>query len=279
MRPVPNEPGTEVERVHSIEKLFDVMARLRDPMKGCPWDLEQTFDSIAPHTIEEAQEVADAIARRDDAALVDELGDLLFQIVFYAQLGKEAGRFRFQDVVDAIVHKMIRRHPHVFGNERIEDVGAQNRAWETLKAAERPESPSVMDHVPAGLSPAVRAKKLQRRAAGLGFDWRSAKAVLPKLREELEEMELALDDGHGRETVAGELGDLLFTCVNLARHLQIDADEALRRANIKFEKRFRRMEKEAAVEGTSLRDRSPSELDRRWEKAKASEDDGAGSSG
>ena len=263
---------TEVERVSSIEKLFEVMARLRDPARGCPWDLEQTFDSIAPHTIEEAQEVADAIARRDDEALVDELGDLLFQIVFYAQMGKEVGRFQFEDVVDAIVHKMIRRHPHVFGSECIEDPGDRNRAWERLKAAERPEGSSVMDCVPSGLTPAVRAKKLQRRAAGLGFDWRSAKAILPKLREEMEEMVLALDGEHGRETVAGELGDLLFTCINLARHLQIDADEALRKTNIKFERRFRRMEVEVAAEGRSLRDLPPSEIERCWEKVKASED-------
>ena len=257
----------------SIDKLLDVMAKLRDPMNGCPWDLVQTFDTIAPHTIEEAQEVADAIARRDDADLVDELGDLLFQIVFYAQMGTEAGRFHFTDVVDAIVHKMIRRHPHVFGDASIEDISAQSRAWEAIKAAERPESPSVMDHVPSGLTPTVRAKKLQRRAASLGFDWRSAREILPKLREELAEMALALDGGDSREAVAGELGDLLFTCINLARHLQIDADEALRRTNIKFERRFRQMERKVAAEGASLQDLRPADRERCWERAKASEDD------
>ena len=254
----------------SIEKLQEVMARLRDPVTGCPWDLEQTFDTIAPHTIEEAHEVADAIARGDDAALVEELGDLLFQVVFYAQMGAEAGRFRLGDVIDAIVDKMIRRHPHVFGDAHIEDSGAQSRAWEALKAAERPTTPSVMDHVPRGLAPTVQARKLQRRAAAFGFDWHCAQAVLPKLREEVEEMALALHTGAGSETAAGELGDLLFTCINIARHLDVDADEALRRTNLKFEGRFRRMEKAAAAEGKDLEGASPVALERYWEQAKAS---------
>ena len=255
----------------TIEELQNVMARLRDPAKGCPWDVEQTFDTIAPHTIEEAHEVADAIARRDDVALVDELGDLLFQVVFYAQMGAEAGRFQLADVIRAIVDKMIRRHPHVFGDARVEDAGAQTRAWEALKAAERPPSTSVMDAVPKGLAPTLRAGKLQRRAASLGFDWRSAQEILPKLREEVDEMALALRGASGREAVEEELGDLLFTCINIARHLQVDADEALRRTNLKFERRFRHMEKTAAAEGRSLERSSPVELERYWELAKASE--------
>ena len=202
----------------TIDELHKVMARLRDPDRGCPWDLEQTFDTIAPHTVEEAHEVADAIARRDDAALVDELGDLLFQVVFYAQMGSESGRFQFADIVRAIVDKMVRRHPHVFGDARVEDAGAQSRAWEAIKAAERPTPASRMDALPRGLAPTLRAGKLQRRAASVGFDWRCAQSVLPKLREEVEELALALCGVASREAVEEELGDLLFTCINLARH-------------------------------------------------------------
>ena len=257
--------------VSRIEELQRVMARLRDPVEGCPWDLEQTFDSIAPHTVEEAHEVADAIARRDDAGLVDELGDLLFQVVFYAQMGRESGRFRFEDIVAAIIDKMVRRHPHVFGDARIEDAGAQSRAWEALKAAERPASDSAMDAVPPGLAPTLRAAKLQRRAAAIGFDWPSACAVLPKLREEVEELAHELGAGAGPAALQEELGDLLFTCINIARHLEVDADEALRRSNIKFETRFRRMEAAAAAEGRSLRDSTGPELERYWEAAKAME--------
>ncbi len=247
------------------------MARLRDPERGCPWDLEQTFDTIAPHTIEEAHEVADAIARRDDAALVDELGDLLFQVVFYAQMGSESGRFRFTDIVRAIVDKMIRRHPHVFGDSRIESARAQSRAWEAIKAAERPARASLMDELPRGLAPTVRAAKMQRRAASVGFDWDAAQSVLPKLREEVEELDRALRGRAGREAVEEELGDLLFTCINLARHLDLDADEALRRSNVKFERRFRRMEEAATAEGRSLAHSSAAELERDWERAKTLE--------
>ena len=263
-------PEPEVP-VSTIDELQGVMARLRDPERGCPWDLEQTFDSIAPHTIEEAHEVADAIARRDDPALVDELGDLLFQVVFYAQMGSETDRFRFADIVRAIVDKMIRRHPHVFGDARVEDAGAQSRAWEAMKAAERPATASLMDALPRGLAPTLRARKLQRRAASIGFDWRSAEEVLPKLREEVEELTLALRGVAGREAMEEELGDLLFTCINLARHLDVDADEALRRSNVKFEQRFRWMEEAAAAEGRNLEDSTPAELERYWGQAKATE--------
>ena len=269
--PDPAGSGPEAPPVSTIDDLQRVMAKLRDPVEGCPWDLEQSFDTIAPHTIEEAHEVADAIARRDDAALVDELGDLLFQVVFYAQMGAESGRFRLADVIDAIVDKMIRRHPHVFGDARVDDADAQTRAWEALKEAERPASASVMDAVPKGIAPTLRARKLQRRAASVGFDWASAREVLPKLREEVEEMALALRSAAGRGAVEGELGDLLFTCINVARHLGVDADEALRRTNGKFERRFRRMEKAAAESGRSLRDSTPAELERYWEEAKALE--------
>ena len=255
----------------TIDELLNVMATLRDPKRGCPWDLEQTFDTIAPHTIEEAHEVADAIARRDDDALVDELGDLLFQVVFYAQMGTESGRFRFADVVQAIVDKMIRRHPHVFGDARIEDADAQSRAWEAIKTAERPAAASLMDALPGNLAPTIRARKLQRRAASIGFDWECAQSVLPKLREEVEELAVELGGMAGREAVEEELGDLLFTCINLARHLEVDADEALRRSNLKFERRFRSMERAAATRGRSLEDSAPAELERYWEEAKKQE--------
>ena len=254
-----------------MDELEEVMARLRDPVGGCPWDLEQTFDTIAPHTIEEAHEVADAIARRDDAALVDELGDLLFQVVFYAQMGSETGRFRLADIVRAIVDKMVRRHPHVFGDAKVEDADAQTRAWEEIKAAERPAAPSIMDGLPRGLAPTLRARKLQRRAASVGFDWRSAHSVLPKLREEVDEVTAALRDAEGREAVEEEVGDLLFTCINLARHLHVDPDEALRRSNLEFERRFRRMEEAAADQGRRLEDSDSDELERYWERAKAPE--------
>ena len=264
-------PGFEAAPVATLDELQDVMARLRDPDRGCPWDLEQTFDTIAPHTIEEAHEVADAIARRDDAALVDELGDLLFQVVFYAQMGSESGRFRFADVVRAIVDKMIRRHPHVFGDARVEDADEQSRAWEAIKAEERPNRGSLMDALPRGLAPTIKAGRLQRRAASVGFDWRSAEEVLPKLREEDEELSLALCGVAGRAAVEEELGDLLFSCINLARHLDVDADEALRRSNLKFERRFRRMEAAAEAEGRKLQDGTSAELERYWELAKTPE--------
>ena len=257
--------------MNTLDDLQRVMARLRDPVQGCSWDLEQTFDTIVPHTIEEAHEVADAIARRDDDALVDELGDLLFQIVFYARMGEEAGRFVLGDVIAAIVAKMIRRHPHVFGDAKVDDADAQSRAWESLKAAERPAGNSVMDTVANGLAPTVRARKLQERAASIGFDWDSAREILPKLREEVEEMAMALRSAAGQESVEEELGDLLFTCINAARHLDVDADEALRRANIKFERRFRRMETAAAEEGRGLEGSSQDELERYWQEVKAGE--------
>ena len=269
--PLPSRLDFRKAPVSTIDDLQRVMARLRDPERGCPWDLEQTFDTIVPHTIEEAHEVADAIARRDDSALVDELGDLLFQIVFYARMGEEAGRFRLGDVIAAIVAKMIRRHPHVFGDSTVADARAQTRAWESLKATERPAGGSAMDAVPKGLAPTVRARKLQRRAANVGFDWDSAREVLPKLREEVGELDRALREAVGREKVEEELGDLLFTCINAARHLEVDADEALRRTNLKFERRFRRMESAAEAEGKRLGDCARDELERYWRKTKAEE--------
>ncbi len=258
----------------SIETLLEVMARLRHPSKGCPWDREQNFHTIAPYTIEEAYEVADAISRNDTEGLLDELGDLLFQVVFHAQMASEAGAFTFDDVVAAIVDKMIRRHPHVFGDERVADSAAQSLSWEAHKARERQlrsagnEAPSLLDHVPEGLPAIKRAQKLQKRAASGGFDWMSATEVLPKLEEEMAEIRQALSDGAPHEALTSELGDLMFSCVNLARHLRVDAEMALRRTNTEFERRFRYIERRLAEEGRSVAETSAEILDTLWEEAK-----------
>ena len=261
-----------------IDRLLEVMAQLRDPQGGCPWDREQTFASIAPYTIEEAYEVADAIARNEPDALVDELGDLLFQVVFHAQMASESDWFGFDDVVDAIVDKMQRRHPHVFGDAQVADATEQTREWEAQKAAERraqartagtPNSAlSELDGVPVGLAALVRARKLQSRAARVGFDWSHSDAVMGKVVEELDELREAMTGPRDREAVEAELGDLLFSCVNLARHLGIDADGALRRANLKFEDRFRDMEERCEHGQRTLEGCTVEELDVLWNQAK-----------
>jgi ATP diphosphatase len=252
------------------------MMALRDPGNGCPWDREQDFESIAPYTIEEAYEVADAIARGDMADLRDELGDLLFQVVFHAHMGSERGAFDFDDVANAICDKLERRHPHVFGDEKIHSAQAQSRAWEAHKSAERAarrpdQAQSVLDTVHGGRPALQRATELQRAAASRGFDWRDAVSVLPKLHEELGELESALSGSCACERAVEELGDLLFTCVNVARHLNVDADAALRRANAKFEKRFRRMEESILDQGLRLEDATLAELDALWESGKRAE--------
>ncbi|MCP5155199.1 MAG: nucleoside triphosphate pyrophosphohydrolase [Ectothiorhodospiraceae bacterium] len=256
-----------------IDSLIALMARLRDPDGGCPWDLEQTFATIAPYTVEEAYEVADAIARGDSGALRDELGDLLFQVVFHARMAEEAGWFAFDDVVEAIVDKMTRRHPHVFGAAERVDAAAQSVAWETIKAAERrtvDDDPSHLAGVAAGLAPLLRARKLQARAARVGFDWSHATAVLPKVREEVAELESAMHDAD-QAAVEGELGDVLFACVNLARHLEVDPETALAGASRKFERRFRAMERIARTRGIDLGSMGPDELEALWATAKAEE--------
>lgn len=217
-----------------IAPLIEIMARLRDRQNGCPWDIEQTFATIAPYTIEEAYEVADAIERLDMAALVDELGDLLFQVAFHARMAEEAGHFDFADVVNAICDKMIRRHPHVFGENKIKP------DWEALKAAERVTSTdaSALGGVALSLPALMRAEKLQKRAARTGFDWPDDRGALEKIFEEIDEVKAASSEIHRAE----EIGDLLFAVVNWARHLGVEPEEALRRANGKFEKRFRVME-------------------------------------
>jgi MazG family protein len=253
----------------SIEKLLAIMDRLRDPARGCPWDLEQDFRSIAPHTIEEAYEVADAIERRDLAALRDELGDLLFQVAFHARLARERGAFGFDDVVEAICDKLTRRHPHVFGDAVIADADSQTRAWEAMKRAERQargEAGALVD-VPIGLPALTRARKLGSRAADAGFDWPDAAGPRRKVSEELAELDRAMASGDAARQEA-ELGDLLFSVVNLARHLAVDPELALRRANDRFARRFRHVEVELARLGQPL-DGAPAELlDRLWEAAK-----------
>lgn len=260
-----------------IDRLLAVMARLRDPERGCPWDLEQTFETIAPHTVEEAYEVLDAVRRGDMAALVDELGDLLFQIVFYARLGREAGVFDFADVARTVSDKMVRRHPHVFGDEPTPDAAARTRRWEAIKAAERAarNDGGALDGVVRALPALSRALKLQRRAARVGFDWRSVEPVLGKLREEIAELEAELDRPDAPPArVADEIGDLLFSCVNLARHVGADPEAALREANDKFERRFRRVEALLAAAGRTPEQASPEEMDRLWERAKSEEREG-----
>ncbi len=235
-------------RGDAVQRLLGIMARLRDPGEGCPWDREQTFASIVPHTLEEAYEVADAIERDALDELPDELGDLLFQIVFYAQLGRERGLFDSDRIATAVADKIVRRHPHVFGGEQIADAQAQTRSWESTKAAERAawstEGPaSALDHVPRALPALTRSAKLQSRAARVGFDWPVWAPVFAKIHEELEELEAEVRAGvPDAAAVEEEMGDVLLACTNLARHLRVDPEQALRRGNAKFERRFRGLE-------------------------------------
>jgi ATP diphosphatase len=261
-----------------IERLLWVMARLRDPKLGCPWDLEQDFATIAPYTIEEAYEVADAIARGDMADLEDELGDLLLQVVYHAQMAKEAGHFDFARVAAAIAEKMIRRHPHVFGEAEVTSAAAQTLAWEEAKALEREgkahaarEAASVLDDVPLALPALTRAQKLQRRAARVGFDWPEAAQVLAKFEEEIGEIRAELVAAAPRERLADEVGDLLFAAVNLARHLGVDGEAALRQTNAKFERRFRAIEDALAATGRRPEDASLDEMEALWRRAKSAE--------
>ncbi len=254
-----------------IETLLAIMARLRDPERGCPWDREQDFATIAPYTIEEAYEVADAIGRGDMAALRDELGDLLFQVVFHARMAEEAGDFAFDDVADAISDKMVRRHPHVFGDVEMASVAAQNEAWEAHKAVERAASgvdQSVLDGVALAFPALLRAAKLSRRAARIGFDWPDARGVIAKIREEIAELEAEIAIGAGKERLEDEVGDLLFAAANLARKLDIEPETALRRATAKFERRFRRVERLAADRGVG---RDLDALEALWQEVKREE--------
>lgn len=271
-----------VTDAQDIQRLLEIMARLRDREGGCPWDIEQTFATIAPYTIEEAYEVADAIDRGDLADLRDELGDLLLQVVFHAQMAREQGAFAFGDVVQAISDKMVRRHPHVFAGEDVADADAQTVAWEEHKRREREasghEDRSALAGIARGLPEWQRAVKLQKRAARVGFDWPDVTPVIAKLHEEIDEVRVefaALEadpgDAHARDRLEDEIGDMLFVCANLARHAGVDVGAAMRRANLKFERRFRAMEVLAEAAGTSLAGLGLEAQDRLWDQAKAAE--------
>lgn len=257
-----------------IARLIEIMAALRTPDSGCPWDLEQTFDTIAPYTLEEAYEVADAIARGDLAHLKDELGDLLLQVVFHARMAEEQGRFAFGDVVEAITTKLIRRHPHVFADADGKTAEAVKGLWERIKAEEkaaRGEEPQgALAGVPVALPALTRALKLQNKAGQVGFDWNDPRAVLAKIREEADEIEAALD-ARDKAHAATEVGDLLFAVVNLARHLQADPEGILRATNRKFERRFAFIERALAAQGKTPKDATLAEMDALWDAAKAEE--------
>jgi nucleoside triphosphate diphosphatase len=268
-----------VKPSRDIAALIEIMAALRTPGTGCPWDLEQSFATIAPYTIEEAYEVADAIARGDLGDLREELGDLLLQVVFHARMAQEQGAFDFGDVVQAITEKLLRRHPHVFGDARGLNVGAVNELWERIKAQEKAARAAngkpageagALAGVPATLPALTRALKLQEKAGKVGFDWNDPRAVLSKIREEADEIEAALD-GNDRDTAGREVGDLLFAVVNLARHLKADPEAVLRATNRKFERRFSSIERALAAQGKSPRESTLAEMDALWDAAKAEE--------
>jgi ATP diphosphatase len=262
----------------ALDRLLAIMARLRDPKTGCPWDLEQNFRTIVPHTLEEAYEVADAIEADDMASLVGELGDLMFQVVFYAQMAAEAGHFSMIDVLNSINNKMIERHPHVFSSAEIKTAAAQTVAWETHKAAERARlaasagrEPSALDGVTAALPALTRADKLQKRAARVGFDWRNAAEVTEKVEEELAEIRAELAGEASPAAIDEEIGDLLFAATNLARHLKVEPEGALRRANAKFERRFRRVEAILRASGMDPADAGIERMEEAWKQVKAEE--------
>lgn len=271
-----------------MSALLDVIAALRTPVSGCPWDLEQTFRSIAPYTIEEAYEVADAIERGDMADLKDELGDLLLQVVYHARMAEEENLFAFDDVVRAITNKMVRRHPHVFGSEAERAAGVETGFWERIKSEERKAkareraalgqppaatSRGALAGVPHNMAALTRALKLQNKAAKVGFDWPSTAPVLSKLREEIGELEEAVQNGR-QDRVVDEFGDLLFVIANVARHLNVDPEASLRQTNDKFERRFRRIEELLEARGRSPADSTLEEMDALWDQAKLEERDG-----
>ncbi|NOX83044.1 MAG: nucleoside triphosphate pyrophosphohydrolase [Alphaproteobacteria bacterium] len=256
----------------NINALLAVMAQLRNPQGGCPWDLEQNFKTIAPYTIEEAYEVADAIGRGDMAALKEELGDLLFQAVFHAQMAQERGLFDFGDVVAAITDKMVRRHPHIFADADLRSADEQTDAWEHQKAEERSAKgyDSLLDDVPVGHAGLTRAVKLQKRAARVGFDWTDAGDVLNKIVEETRELTEAIDNADP-DAIEDEFGDLLFVLANLSRHLKVDPEAALRRSNEKFIRRFQFIEREVARSERNMDAVSLDEMEALWNQAKATE--------
>ncbi|WP_031548941.1 nucleoside triphosphate pyrophosphohydrolase [Parvularcula oceani] len=266
-------PFDPPEQPRSIDALRELMRKLRDPQGGCPWDVEQTSASIARYAIEEAYEVVDAIENGSDADLRDELGDLLLQVVFHSQMADERGAFSFEDVTESVVTKMVRRHPHVFGDAEERSAEGQTRAWEEIKAeerAEKGEDDSALSGLPVGLPALTRAEKLGKRAAKTGFDWPDAQGVIAKIREELEEVEEALS-GRDEKAVREELGDLLFSVANLTRTLGVDGESALRAANAKFERRFRAVEARARKAGRPVEEHSLDELEAHWIAAKNEE--------
>lgn len=264
-------------RQAQIHELLSIMARLRDPEGGCPWDLEQTFRTILPYTLEEAYEVAEAIEQDDLHALRDELGDLLLQVVFHARMAEEQGAFDFADVVRSICDKMVRRHPHVFGAADLADSDAVYKNWERIKAeeraekGERTETDGVLAGVAQALPALVRAEKLQRRAARVGFDWDEIEGVIDKVREELEECQETLSEHADPTERVHEVGDLLFSCVNLARHMGVDAEQALRAANHRFEHRFGEVEAALRAQGLTPALEQRDEMERQWTLAKGRE--------
>ncbi len=264
-----------------IGRLLAIMTRLRDPDGGCPWDLEQNFATIAPYTIEEAYEVAEAAQSGDMAALKEELGDLLLQVVFHSRMAEEQGAFAFGDVAEAICAKMIRRHPHVFGDAKVATAADQTRAWEAQKAAERAAKgkgarTSALDGVPLALPALTRALKLQSRAADVQFDWDSAAPILAKLAEEIGELTAEATRGASQERLTDEFGDILFVTVNVARHLKVDPEAALRSTNAKFERRFREVERRLAAQGTEPARATLAEMDALWDAIKREEKSASG---
>jgi ATP diphosphatase len=264
-----------------IKQLLEIMAALRDPETGCAWDIEQTFETIVPYTIEEAYEVADAVERADLSDLRDELGDLLLQVVFHAQMAREEGAFDFAGVVEAITSKLIRRHPHVFGNQKDRDPASIKRAWDEIKAGEKAArrvsrgeaidaAPGILDEIPVSIPALSRAEKLTRRAAKVGFDWPETTQVVAKIREELAEVEEAVAAGD-KADIEDEIGDLLFSVVNLARHCSVDPESALRRTNNKFLRRFRAIEKALSETGRDIHGCELDEMEALWLKAKHAE--------
>lgn len=268
----PPNDDSQTDGRHPLFRLIEIMAKLRDPDGGCPWDLEQTFATIAPYTVEEAYEVADAIERGDLPELKEELGDLLLQVVFHSRMAEEQGAFDIKDVATAISDKMIRRHPHVFGDHAYEDLSAQVAGWEQLKAEERKAKAKtgVLDDVPAGLPALTRAVKLTKRAARVGFDWPTAAEVLAKLREETDEIAVEIEAGDMAKA-REELGDILFVCANLARKLDVDPEDALRATNAKFTRRFGFVEAKLAERGKTPDQSDLAEMDALWNDAKAAE--------
>jgi ATP diphosphatase len=266
-----------VKPSRDIARLIEIMAALRTPGTGCPWDLEQSFQTISPYTLEEAYEVADAIARGDLADLRDELGDLLLQVVFHARLAQEQGAFDFGDVVDTITEKLIRRHPHVFADAQGRTAEAVKGLWERIKAEEKAErgeqaAEGALAGIPVALPALTRALKLQNKAGRVGFDWNDPRAVLAKIREEADEIEAELDNADSTHAhAASEVGDLLFAVVNLARHLGADPEGILRATNLKFERRFASIERALAARGKTPKDATLAEMDALWDAAKAAE--------